>query len=56
MENDKKILEELFQYGNRILLELKSASEKKSGDIDNLIHRHENLKQRLKNLLSELND
>lgn len=53
MDNDKKILDELFQYGNHILTELKSASEKKSGDLENLKQRHEKLKQNLKNILEE---
>lgn len=53
MDNDKKILDELFQYGNRILSELKSAAVKKDDDLKELTRRHENLKQSLKNLLAE---
>ena len=53
MDNDKKILDELFQYGNRILSELKSAAVKKNDDLQELTRRHENLKQGLKNLLAE---
>ena len=53
MDNDKKILDELFQYGSRILSELKSAAVKKDDDFKELTRRHEKLKQSLKNLLAE---
>lgn len=53
MDNDKKNLDELFQYGNRILLELKEASEKKSSDLEKLARRHEKFKQNLKTILEE---
>ena len=66
MNNDKKNLDELFQYGSRILSRLKTASEEKSAELhavkdnaektsdelNNLRDRHENLRQRLKEILS----
>lgn len=56
MDDDKKVLDELFQYGNKILSELKDASEKKSADLANLQARHEKLRQRLKNLYDSTNE
>ncbi|MBR0260471.1 MAG: hypothetical protein IJQ85_01620 [Selenomonadaceae bacterium] len=53
MDNDKKILDELFQYGNRILTNLREASTEKSNDLENLRRRHENLRQNLKNLAEQ---
>lgn len=53
MDNDKKNLDELFRYGNKILSELKSATEEKSVEINNLNRRHEDFRQSLKNLLDD---
>lgn len=55
MDNDKKNLDELFQYGNRILAKLKDTAIKKSDDLETLKRRHEDLRQNLKNLLETQN-
>ena len=51
MDNDKKDLDELFQYGNRILAKLKDSSEKKNDELEALTRRHKELRQNLKNIL-----
>ena len=53
MDNDKKILDELFQYGNRILTNLREASTEKSNALEKLQRRHEKLRRDLKNILEE---
>lgn len=51
MDYDKKTLDELFYYGNKILDELKNSADKKSAALEN----YKNLREKLQSMLNDAN-